>query len=156
MKLKVRLLPHWCQIIGYSYWLIYFVICLMVMLVFTVFPDSGFAQVIEEISAPVLTDWKIIGIVNYCMLVLAVFSRDRVEDEVVMSLRIRSVVAIVILMFILHLAAYIAPEESLVGFIVNDTLLNNLLQDFGVLVILYLTIFKFSIVFNRWRSRYEE
>ena len=156
MKLKVRLLPHWCQVAGYSYWLIYFIVCLFMMLVFTVFADSEFAEIIEEASAPILANWQIVGIVNYCMLVLAAFSRDRVEDEVVMSWRIRSIIAIVFLMFILQIAAYVVPEGSLADFIVRDTLLNNLLRDFGVLVLLYLVIFKFSIVFNRWRSRYEE
>lgn len=126
------------------------------MLVFNVFPDSGFAESMEGILSPVVENWKIVGIVNCCMLVLAAFSRDRVEDELVMALRIRSIVAIVFLMFILQVAAYVAPENSIMDSIVSDTLLNGLLQDFGVLVLLYLTIFKFSVVFNRWRSRYEE
>lgn len=126
------------------------------MLMFTAFPDSGFTEIIEGVSAPIVADWRIIGIVNYCMLVLAAFSRDRVEDEVVMALRIRSIVTIVFLMFILHIVGYLAPEASLMDFIVNDTLMNDLLKDFGVLVLLYLAIFKFSVVFNRWRSRYEE
>lgn len=126
------------------------------MLVFNVFPDSGFAESMEGILSPVVENWKIVGIVNCCMLVLAAFSRDRVEDELVMALRIRSIVAIVFLMFILQVAAYVAPENSIMNSIVSDTLLNGLLQDFGVLVLLYLTIFKFSVVFNRWRSRYEE
>ena len=126
------------------------------MLVFNVFPDSGFAESMEGILSPVVENWKIVGIVNCCMLVLATFSRDRVEDELVMALRIRSIVAIVFLMFILQVAAYVAPENSIMNSIVSDTLLNGLLQDFGVLVLLYLTIFKFSVVFNRWRSRYEE
>ena len=126
------------------------------MLVFNVFPDSGFAESMEGILSPVVENWKIVGIVNCCMLVLATFSRDRVEDELVMALRIRSIVAIVFLMFILQIAAYVAPENSIMNSIVSDTLLNGLLQDFGVLVLLYLTIFKFSVVFNRWRSRYEE
>ena len=156
MKLKVRLLPHWCQVAGYSYWLLYFTICLFLMLVFNVFPDSGFAESMEGILSPVVENWTIVGIVNCCMLVLAAFSRDRVEDELVMALRIRSIVAIVFLMFILQVAAYVAPENSIMDSIVSDTLLNGLLQDFGVLVLLYLTIFKFSVVFNRWRSRYEE
>lgn len=126
------------------------------MFVFTVFPDSEFGEIIEDISSPVLANWKIVGIVNYCMLVLSAFSRDRVEDEVVMATRIRSIVTIVILMFALHVVSYLAPEASLLDFVVTDTLLNDLLKDFGILILLYLAIVKFSIVFNRWRSRYEE
>ena len=156
MKIKVRLLPHWCQIVGYSYWLVFSVCCLFIMVVNAVAPYGGLADVIQNVTAPIADNWEIVGILNFCMMLLAAFSKERVEDEVMMALRLRSIVSIIFMMFILQVCSYVLPDESVAGRFVSDSLLNGILTDFGIFVLLYLIIFKISVVINRWESRYAE
>lgn len=156
MKIKVRLLPHWCQVVGYSYWLAFLICCLLIMVVNSVAPYGDFADMIRNVTAPIVNNWEIIGIVNFCMMLMAAFSKERVEDEVMMALRLRSIVSIVVLMFALQVCAYILPDESVAGEFVSEYLLNGILTDFGIFVLIYLVIFKISVVINRWVSRYAE
>lgn len=156
MKIKVRLLPHWCQVVGYSYWLAFLICCLLIMVVNSVAPYGDFADMIRDVTAPIVNNWEIIGIVNFCMMLMAAFSKERVEDEVMMALRLRAIVSIVVLMFALQVCAYILPDESVAGEFVSEYLLNGILTDFGIFVLIYLVIFKISVVINRWVSRYAE
>ncbi len=156
MKIKVRLLPHWCQVVGYSYWLAFLICCLLIMVVNSVAPYGDFADMIRNVTAPIVNNWEIIGIVNFCMMLMAAFSKERVEDEVMMALRLRAIVSIVVLMFALQVCAYILPDESVAGEFVSEYLLNGILTDFGIFVLIYLVIFKISVVINRWVSRYAE
>ena len=156
MKIKVRLLPHWCQVVGYSYWLAFLICSLLIMVVNSVAPYGDFADMIRNVTAPIVNNWEIIGIVNFCMMLMAAFSKERVEDEVMMALRLRSIVSIVVLMFALQVCAYILPDESVAGEFVSEYLLNGILTDFGIFVLIYLVIFKISVVINRWVSRYAE
>ena len=156
MKIKVRLLPHWCQVVGYSYWLVFLICFLFIMVVNAVAPYGGLADMIRNVIAPITANWEVMGIVNFCMMLLAVFSKERVEDEVMMALRLRSIVSIVILMFVLHVCAYLLPDGSVAGRFVSDYLLDGILTDFGIFVLIYLVIFKVSVVVNRWVSGYAE
>ena len=60
MKIKVRLLPHWCQVVGYSYWLAFLICCLLIMVVNSVAPYGDFADMIRNVTAPIVNNWEII------------------------------------------------------------------------------------------------
>lgn len=155
MKAQLRLLPHWCQVIGYSYWLVYLAAILFMMLLFEVCPDSGLASSLTGLVSPFAGNYDLMAVINFSMIVLAAFSRERVEDEMIMSIRLKSIVKIVLLMFLLHIVAYVAPSGSSVETFAFRSI-NDVLSDFGVLGLLYLFIFKMSLLTNRWRFGHEE
>ena len=153
MKIKVRLLPHWCQIVGYAYLLAYFILCVIVMLITALAPSSELASLVTQAISPLIKNYEIMGIVNMSMMILAALSKDRVEDELMMALRLRSIVSIVLLLFVFQIAAFLLPDHLAANKFVTEVILSDLLTDFGILFLLYLIIFKSSVIINRWISR---
>lgn len=153
MKLKVRLLPHWCQIVGYAYLLVYFILCMIVMLISAIAPYSELYSLVSQALSPLMRNYEIVSIVNMSMMILAALSKDRVEDELMMALRLRSIVSIVFLLFVFQIAAFLLPDHLAANKFVTEVILSDLLTDFGILFLLYLIIFKSSVIINRWISR---
>ena len=147
MKQKIQLLPHWCQVIGYTYLYLFLLSCLIVYL-FTI-PDA-----LTPISQFIFDHWKIIGTVNLVMTALAIFSQEKIEDEMTRSIRIKVLIAWVIFLFLFQMTLYM-PRDTAVGETVR-TLWNFLTGDFGILVLVYAILYKLAIWINCWRNRNEE
>lgn len=142
MKSKLRLLPHWCQIVGYAY-LTGFLICT----VYALISSSPFHRF-------VLQHWHYVGILNFAMIFLAIFSKEKVEDEMTISIRINALIYLVFFLFLIHMLVYL-PEGSGINSIIME-IKNFLMGDFGVLTILYAFLYKIMIWVNRWRLSDEE
>ena len=92
MGRKFKLLPHWCQIAGYTY-ILGLLLCFACALVYTmgIFPeDCGIINGINSIHKHALTHWNFVGALNFVMIFLAIFSKEKVEDEMVRQLRLNS------------------------------------------------------------------
>lgn len=150
MKLKVRLLPHWCQIVGYAYLLVYFIVCMIVMLISAIAPYSELYSLVSQALSPLMRNYEIMSIVNMSMMILAALSKDRVEDELMMSLRLRTIVSILLLILVLQIAALLLPDHLAADRFISS----GMMTDVGLLLLLYLVIFKSSVLINRWMSRF--
>lgn len=143
MGRKLKLLPHWCQIVGYTY-LTGFLICLAYAMIFSSGPSFRSA----------LHHWNIIGAVNFAMIFLAIFSKEKVEDEMTISIRVNALTYLVLFLFLIHILMYL-PDRSRIYNIIRE-IKDFLMGDFGVLTILYAFLYKIMILANRWRLRDEE
>ena len=161
MKTKAQLLPHWCQVVGYTYLAIFLSICaLMLMLSLLVQNDiltmeSTIFRCIRKISYPLLSNWEIMGAVNFSMCCLAAFSKEKVEDEMMQAFRLRAIAIIAMIPILTHIAAYIAPKGSAVEDIALS-IINGQMSDYGFMMIMYLILFKLIVWINQWRMRNEE
>lgn len=151
MKVKLRLLPHWCQTVGYTYWVVFLVVCCLLQIMHSVAPHGVVTEYVYDFLSPVMNNLEIVGIFNYLMLIMAAFSRERVEDEVMLMLRLRSLVIIVAVNFLLATASVAAPETSAIAYVLSDVS-EFITSDFGVIMLLYLAIFKVSVLIHRLRS----
>lgn len=115
MKTRARLLPHWCQVVGYSY----------------------------------------LGAVNFTMFCLAAFSQEKVEDEMMQAFRLRTITIIAMIPILTHIVGYIAPKGSVAEDIALS-IINDWMGDFGIIMIMYLILFKLMVWTNKWRMRNEE
>ena len=155
MGRKLRLLPHWCQIIGYIY-ILGFLLCFAYALVYKmgVFPeDCKIINGINSILKHALTHWKFVGTLNFVMIFLAIFSKEKVEDEMTASIRINTLLYLVFFLFAIHVLLYL-PEGSIRDIITDVK--DFFMGDFGVLVLIYAILFKTMIGINMWRMRNEE
>lgn len=161
MKTKLQLLPHWCQIVGYTYLVVFLIMgALMLALALLVqneiiTMESMAFRSVQKITSPFLCNWEIMGVVNFIMLCLAAFSREKVEDEMMQAFRLRSIAIIAMIPILTHIAAYIAPKGSAVEDIALS-IINDWMDDFGIVMIMYLILFKFIVWLNNWRMRNEE
>ena len=92
MGRKFKLLPHWCQIVGYTY-ILGLLLCFAYALVYTmgIFPeDCGIINGINSIHKHALTHWNFVGALNFVMIFLAIFSKEKVEDEMTSSIRLNT------------------------------------------------------------------
>lgn len=151
MKVKLRLLPHWCQVFGYTYWFVFLLVCCLIQIMYSVDPHGVATEFVSDILSPLMDNWEIVGIFNYLMLVMAAFSRERVEDEVMLMLRLRSLVVIVVLNLLLAVASIAVPESMEISHVLSD-ISEFFTSDFGVIILLYLAIFKISVWIHRLRS----
>ena len=89
MKAKLRLLPHWCQIVGYSY-----VLAFMLWICFGARDGYNSGDGIDQrnrlILRVVLNHRSIVGGINFVMIFLAIFSKEKVEDEMTTSIRVNA------------------------------------------------------------------
>jgi hypothetical protein len=123
------------------------------MLITALAPYSELASLVTQAISPLIKNYEIMSIVNMSMMILAALSKDRVEDELMMALRLRSIVSIVFLLFVFQIAAFLLPDHLAANKFVTEVILSDLLTDFGILFFLYLIIFKSSVIINRWISR---
>ena len=118
---------------------------------YSVDPHGVVTEFVSDILSPLMDNWEIVGIFNYLMLVMAAFSRERVEDEVMLMLRLRSLVVIVVLNLLLAVASIAVPETMEISHVLSD-ISEFFTSDFGVIILLYLAIFKISVWIHRLRS----
>ena len=100
MGTRLRLLPHWCQTAGYIY-LAAFLIC------------SAFAYACpgNPCFRFISGNWNLVGMLNFAMIFLAIFSREKVEDEMTISIRVNALIYLVFFLFLIHMLVYL-PEGS--------------------------------------------
>lgn len=155
MGRKLKLLPHWCQIVGYTY-ILGFLLCFAYTLVYLtgIFPeDCGIINGINAFLRYALAHWKFVGALNFVMVFLAIFSKEKVEDEMTSSIRINTLLYIVFFIFGIHILLYL-PDGVIRDFIVN--IIDFFMEDFGILLLTYALLFKIMTWINMWRMRNEE
>ena len=155
MERKLKLLPHWCQIAGYTY-IIGLLLCFAYALVDMtgIFPED--CRIINGINAfhrHALTHWNFVGALNFIMIFLAIFSKEKVEDEMTTAIRINTLLYLVFFIFSLHILLYLpAGKVHEITISIRDFFMD----DFGILVLSYAMLFKIMIWINMWRMRNEE
>ena len=155
MPNKLKLLPHWCQIAGYTYLTLFITACISAIILTGISPESnGFVSGAYGVHRFLLDNWSIVGSINFIMMLMAVFSRETVEDEMTRAIRLRALVYLVIFLFIIHILLFI-PDYTIAWKVINDTR-NLFMNDFGVPVITYAFLYKFMIGINKWRMLHEE
>lgn len=161
MKTRARLLPHWCQVVGYSYLGAFLIMgAFMLILSYLVQTEimtmeSTIFRLTQKITYPFLGNWEIMGAVNFTMFCLAAFSQEKVEDEMMQAFRLRTITIIAMIPILTHIAAYISPDGSVAEDIALS-IINDWMGDFGIIMIMYLILFKLMVWTNKWRMRNEE
>jgi hypothetical protein len=161
MKTRARLLPHWCQVVGYSYLGAFLIMgAFMLILSYLVQTEimtmeSTIFRLTQKITYPFLGNWEIMGAVNFTMFCLAAFSQEKVEDEMMQAFRLRTITIIAMIPILTHIAAYISPDGSVAEDIALS-IINDWMCDFGIIMIMYLILFKLMVWTNKWRMRNEE
>lgn len=156
MKTKLRLLPHWCQITGYTY-LIGFMVSAVYVLIYTtgILPENNpIIRLINAFYRFLLGHWNIIGPINFVMIFMAIFSKERIEDEMTISIRINALIYLVCFLFLIHMLLYL-PNGNCFADMIRE-LQNFMMEDFGVLTLSYAFLYKVMILINNWRLRNEE
>lgn len=156
MGRKLKLLPHWCQTAGYTYILI-FISCVACALICMtgIFPDdSRIVDLINTFHKCALTHWNFVGVLNFIMIFLAIFSKEKVEDEMTTSIRLDALLYLVFFLFAVHLLLYLPDGSKLQA--IAAGLRDFFMEDFGILALIYAVLFKTMIWINMWRMRNEE
>ena len=117
--------------------------------------ESTIFRLTQKITYPFLRNWEIMGAVNFTMFCLAAFSQEKVEDEMMQAFRLRAITIIAMIPILTHIVAYIAPDESVAEDIALS-MINDWMGDFGIIMIMYLILFKLIVWTNKWRMRNEE
>ena len=155
MGRKLKLLPHWCQIAGYTY-ILGLLLCFAYALVDMtgIFPeDCRIINGINIFHKHALANWNFVGALNFIMIFLAIFSKEKVEDEMTTAIRINTLLYLVFFIFGLHILMYLPSgkvRELIIG--IRDFFM----EDFGILILTYAILFKVMIWINMWRMRNEE
>lgn len=155
MGRKLKLLPHWCQIAGYTY-ILGLLLCFAYVLVNMtgIFPED--CRLINGINAfhkCALTNWQFVGAVNFVMIFLAIFSKEKVEDEMTTAIRLNTLLYLVFFLFGSHVLLYL-PAGNIKEFAIS--IRDFFMEDFGILALTYAILFKIMIWINMWRMRNEE
>ena len=119
-----------------------------------IFPED--CRIINGINAfhkYALTNWQFVGALNFIMIFLAVFSKEKVEDEMTTAIRLDNLLYLVFFIFGIHVLLYL-PAGRVRDLIIN--IRDFLMEDFGVLALTYATLYKIMIWINMWRMRNEE
>ena len=156
MGRKLKLLPHWCQIAGYTY-ISGFLLCAAYALIsmsgiFT--EDCRIINGMNSFYEQALSHWNLIGALNFIMIFLAIFSKEKVEDELTVSIRIKTLLYIAFFLFAIHILLYL-PDGSRIREL-TICLRDFFMGDFGILALTYAILFKAMIWINTWRLGYEE
>jgi hypothetical protein len=119
-----------------------------------IFPeDCGIINRINAFYRYALTHWNFVGALNFVMIFLAIFSKEKVEDEMTSSIRLNALLYLVFFMFGIYILLYL-PEGAIRDFIIN--IKEFFMEDFGILLLTYALLFKIMIWINIWRMRNEE
>lgn len=119
-----------------------------------IFPED--CRIINGINAfqkHALNNWQFVGALNFIMIFLAVFSKEKVEDEMTTAIRLDTLLYLVFFIFGIHVLLYL-PAGRVRDLIIN--IRDFLMEDFGVLALTYATLYKIMIWINMWRMRNEE
>ena len=149
MKKDIPFLPHWCQIVGYTY-LIAFLVVLFLLVVFAQWLPEPIREYVNFFG----DNWDIIGPVNMLMVILAIFSRDKVEDEMSRDIRVKVLVAVALSIFVCTLLLYI-PVSTGFGRAFRE-FYKTFINDIGIVLIAYAMLYKIVIWICQWRARNEE
>jgi hypothetical protein len=161
MKTRARLLPHWCQVVGYSYLGVFLIMGTFMLILSHLVQteimtmESTIFRLTQKITYPFLGNWEIMGAVNFTMFCLAAFSQEKVEDEMMQAFRLRAITIIAMIPILTHIVAYISPDGSVAEDIALS-IINDWMCDFGIIMIMYLILFKLMVWTNKWRMRNEE
>ena len=88
------------------------------------------------------------------MVILAIFSKDKVEDEMSREIRVKVLVAISLFIFVCTLLLYI-PVSTGFGSAFQD-FYETFINDIGIVFIAYAMLYKIIILICQWRARNEE
>lgn len=119
-----------------------------------IFPED--CRIINGINAfqkYALNNWQFVGALNFIMIFLAVFSKEKVEDEMTTAIRLDTLLYLVFFIFGIHVLLYL-PAGRVRDLIID--IRDFLMEDFGVLALTYATLYKIMIWINMWRMRNEE
>ena len=119
-----------------------------------IFPeDSGIIKGINSFYKYTLTHWEFVGGLNFIMIFLAIFSKEKVEDEMTTAIRLNTMLYLVFFLFGIHVLLYLPGEK------VHDCIISIkdfFMKDFGILALTYAILYKIMIWVNMWRMRNEE
>ena len=119
-----------------------------------IFPeDCGIINGINSIHKHALTHWNFVGALNFVMIFLAIFSKEKVEDEMTTTIRLNTLLYLVFFLFSIHVLLYL-PAEKVRELIIS--IRDFFMDDFGILTLTYAILFKVMIWTNKWRMRNEE
>lgn len=119
-----------------------------------IFPED--CRIINSINTfykYALTNWQYIGALNFVMIFLAIFSKEKVEDEMTTAIRLNTLLYIVFFIFGIHVLLYL-PSGSIREFTISVR--DFFMEDFGILALTYAILFKIMIWINMWGTRNEE
>ena len=155
MGRKIKLLPHWCQITGYTYILVFLLSIVYTLVYMTgIFPeDCRIINGINTFQKHAVNYWNFVGALNFVMIFLAIFSKEKVEDEMTTSIRLDALLYLVFFLFAIHILLYL-PAGKVRAFIMS--ICAFFMGDFGILALTYAILFKIMIWINMWRMRNEE
>lgn len=155
MRKATRLLPHWCQIAGYSYILCFLICCLYALLYAAgIIPDNSITRAVITAYDKALNHWGLIGALNFIMIFLAIFSKEKTEDEMTTSIRQRALTYLAYFIFLVHILVYL-PESSTIGEAAS-VIRDFMMKDFGVMCICYAVLYKAMLFINKWSGCNEE
>lgn len=119
-----------------------------------IFPeDCGIIKGINSFFKYALTHWQSVGGLNFIMIFLAIFSKEKVEDEMTTAIRLNTLLYLVFFLFGIHILLYL-PGEKVHDYIIS--IKDFFMEDFGILALTYAILFKAMIWINIWRMRNEE
>ena len=118
-----------------------------------IIPEMALTKGIDSFYGLVLNHRSIVGGINFVMIFLAIFSKEKVEDEMTTAIRVNTLLYIVFFLFGIHVLLYL-PGEKIHGCIIS--IKDFFMQDFGILALTYAILFKLMIWINMWRMRNEE
>ena len=119
-----------------------------------IFPED--CRIINGINAfhrHALTHWNFVGGFNFIMIFLAIFSKEKVEDEMTTTIRLNTLLYLVFFLFSIHVLLYL-PAGKVRELIIS--IRDFFMEDFGILTLTYAILFKIMIWINMWRMRNEE
>lgn len=156
MEKKQYLLPYSCQKLGW--WLLG--AFLLGALVFAVFELLARINGWGEVQIPQLASLVMVTLVTCCPvlgLILLCLSREKREDEYIQSLRARSLFLVVVYAFILVMLKT-SLEQFLVAYMPDGafrqlTLWIQYLTNIPLLAVIYLVLFKGSLLLDYLKSR---
>lgn len=150
MEKKTYLLPHKCQTVGW--WLL--LLSLISIPVFITLDSHGHLANGGDIGG-----WVAMFIATclpYIAIVLVCLSREKVEDEYINHLRVRSVFYVVVFAFIIGMlelaSGFISSRLLTVGQMGQVAFYTKILTNPMILAVVYLLLFKGSILINTLKS----
>lgn len=124
------------------------------MCIWDAVPDNAFTKGIDSVCKYVLHHWNFVGVMNFTMIFLAIFSKEKVEDEMTVSIRQRALVYLAYFLFLVHILMCL-PDGSAVRS-VAVAVRDFIMQDFGIMCLCYAALYKIMFLINQWSVGDEE
>ena len=120
-----------------------------------IIPEMALTKGIDSFYGFVLNHRSIVGGINFVMIFLAIFSKEKVEDEMTISIRVNALLYLVYFIFLIHFVGYFFSMESPVRDAICEVK-EFILGDFGVTCLCYAFLYKVLLWINLWRAGNEE